>query len=161
IAGTVSSDRDVADRVAALQKMIKVTSAQDNLFEITATLANPSMSDAHNARLARAIVQKMIDIFVDDNITDNRDEAQQSLAFRDQQLEQRQKQLQDAEAKRADFQARFLGSLPGTGALSDRIEAARNQLATVNSDLASAQSALSAVNGQMAGTPANVPGQGN
>ncbi len=161
IANTVANDRDVADRVAALQKAIKVTAGTDNnLFEISATLANNSMSDASNARLARAIVQKLIDIFVDDNLTDNRDEIQQSLTFLDQQLEQRQKQLQDAEAKKADFANRFLGSLPGTGTLNDRIEAARNQLSQINSELASAQSGLAAVNGQMAGTSATVSGGG-
>ena len=34
LANTVSSDRDVADRVAGLQKAIKITAQQDNLFEI-------------------------------------------------------------------------------------------------------------------------------
>src|SRR5262245_41450458 len=34
IAGTVANDRDVADRVASLQKMIKIVAQQDNLFEI-------------------------------------------------------------------------------------------------------------------------------
>ena len=33
LASTVSSDRDVADRVAGLQKAIKITAQQDNLFE--------------------------------------------------------------------------------------------------------------------------------
>ncbi|MBX3595454.1 XrtA system polysaccharide chain length determinant [Sphingomonas sp.] len=160
LADTVATDRDVADRVASLQRMIKVVQAQDSLFEISATVADTGNSDAHNAKLARSIVQKLIDIFVEDNLAQGRDDASQSLQFLDQQLAQRQKQLQDAEAKKADFQARYLGSLPGTGTLSDRLSAARSQLAQVNSDLAAAQSALAAVNGQMAGTSATVSGSG-
>jgi polysaccharide chain length determinant protein (PEP-CTERM system associated) len=152
LANTVANDRDVADRVAGLQKAIKITSQQDNLFEISVTGSSPKTS--------RAIVQKLIDIFVEQNLAGDRNETTQSLGFLDAQLEQRQKQLQDAEAKRTDFQNRYLGSLPGTGSLTDRMGAARTAMAQVDSDLAAAQSSLAAVNGQMAGTPQNVPGVG-
>ena len=152
LANTVATDRDVADRVSGLQKKIKITAQQDNLFEITAT--------ADSGKLSRTIVQKLIDIFVEDNLGTIRDEASQSLQFLDQQLAQRQKALQEAEAKKADFQDRYLGSLPGTGTLSERLSAARTQLAQVNQELAAAQSALAAVNGQMAGTSATVAGAG-
>ncbi|WP_326524157.1 XrtA system polysaccharide chain length determinant [Sphingomonas sp.] len=160
LAATVSSDRDVADRVAGLQKAIKITAAQDNLFEISATIANAGASDAANAKLAKQVVQKLIDIFVEDNLSNNRDETSQSLQFLDQQLVVRQQQLQEAEAKRAEFQAKFMGSLPGTGSLEDRMSAARTQLAQIDSDLAAANSSLSAVNGQMAGTSPSIAGIG-
>ncbi len=160
LANTVASERDIADRVAGLQKIIKVTAQQDNLFEVSATVSDNGNSDAHNAKLARSIVQKMIDIFVEDNLASGRDEASQSLAFLDQQLAQRQKQLQEAEAKKAEFQAKYLGSLPGTGTLAERLATARSQLAQLNGDLAAAQSGLAAVNGQMAGTSATVAGGG-
>ncbi|WP_231733747.1 Wzz/FepE/Etk N-terminal domain-containing protein, partial [Sphingomonas sp. CCH9-H8] len=66
LANTVATDRDVADRVAGLQKKIKITAQQDNLFEITAT--------ADSGKLSRTIVQKLIDIFVEDNLGTIRDE---------------------------------------------------------------------------------------
>lgn len=152
LANTVSTDQDVAARVAGLQQKIKVVAQQDNLFEITAS--------ANSGKLSRAIVQKLIDIFVEDNLTQGRDQASQSLTFLDQQLAERQKALQVAEAKQAEFQARYLGSLPGTGTLNERLATARAQLADVNSQLAAAQSSLAAVNGQMAGTAASTPGVG-
>lgn len=160
LANTVATDQDVADRVAGLQKMIKITAQQDNLFEISATVANGGNSDAANAKLARNIVQKLIDLFVENNLASGRDEASQSLAFLDQQLQSRQKALQDAATKQADFQARYLGSLPGTGTLTERLSTARTQLAQIGGDLAAAQSGLAAVNGQMAGTTATVAGTG-
>lgn len=123
LANTVATDRDVADRVGTLQKHIKITAQQDNLFEITAT--------ADSGKLSRTIVQKLIDIFVEDNLGTIRDEASQSLQFLDQQLAQRQKALQEAEAKKADFQTRYLGSLPGTGTLAERLSAARAALPTI------------------------------
>lgn len=152
LAATVQTDRDVADRVAGLQKAITVTAQQDNLFEIVAKGSSP--------KVTRSIVQKLIDIFVEENLAGDRDETTQTLGFLDAQLEQRQKQLQDAEAKRTDFQNRYMGSLPGTGSLTDRMSAARTQMAQVDGDLAAAQSSLAAVNGQMAGTPQSVAGIG-
>ncbi|BCA61865.1 chain-length determining protein [Sphingomonas sp. HMP9] len=152
LANTVSSDRDVADRVAALAPNIKIASQQDNLFQITTSAATP--------KLARQITQKLIDLFVEQNLAGDRSKTTQSLTFLDQQLASRQKQLADAEAKRADFQNRYLGALPGTGSVSDRIGAARSQMSQVDGDLAAAQSSLAAVQGQMAGTPATVPGTG-
>lgn len=152
LARTISSDRDVADRVAALAQDIKVTAQQDNLFEITTSAASP--------KLARDVTQKLIDIFVEQNLAGDRNQTSQSLAFLDKQLDQRRGALADAESKRADFQNRYLGSLPGTGSVSDRISAARTQMAQVDGDLAAANSALAAVQGQMAGTPRSVAGLG-
>ncbi|WP_333999713.1 hypothetical protein [Sphingomonas aurantiaca] len=152
LAATISSDRDVADRVASLAPNIKIASQQDNVFQITTSASSP--------KLARQITQKLIDLFVEQNLAGDRSKTTQSLTFLDQQLAARQKQLADAEAKRADFQNRYLGSLPGTGSVSDRISAARSQMSQVDGDLAAAQSSLSAVQGQMAGTPATVAGAG-
>src|SRR3546814_6461397 len=70
----------------------------------------------------------MIDIFVEENLAGDRTETAESLGFLDAQLAARQRQLQDADQKRADFNAQYLGSLPGTGSLQDRINAARSQL---------------------------------
>lgn len=150
LANTVATDKDVAERAAGLQAAITLTAQQDNLFELRAKAASP--------KLSRDIVQKLIDIFVDENLAGNRDDSDTALRFLDAQIEARQKQLQGAEAKRAEFQANFMGSLPGTGSLDDRMGLARSQLAQVESDLAAAQSGLAAVNGQMAGTQASLPG---
>lgn len=150
MADGISSDRDVADRVASLQNAIKLTAQQDDLFEISATSGDP--------KLAREIVQKMIDIFVADNLSSDRDATAQSLRFLDQQLAQRQAQLADAEARRQAFEAQFMTALPGTGSVDDRMSSAREQLATIDGDLAAAQSSLAAANSQMAGTPASLPG---
>jgi len=150
LAKTVSSDADVAGRVAWLQKAITITADQDNLFEVTATAGSP--------KIASQVVQKLIDIFVEQNLAGDRDQTTQSLRFLDAQIDQRQKQLQDADAKRTQFENQFLGNLPGTGSLTDRMGTARSQMAQIDSDLAAAQSGLSALNGQMAGTPASMPG---
>jgi len=150
LAKTVSSDADVAARVAWLQSAITITAQQDNLFEIKAVAGSP--------KIAAQVVQKLIDIFVEQNLAGDRDTTTSSLRFLDAQIDQRQKQLQDADAKRTQFENQFLGNLPGTGSLADRMGTARSQMAQIDSDLAAAQSRMSALNGQMAGTPASIPG---
>lgn len=150
MANTVANDRDVADRVASLQKAIKLTAQQDDLFEISATMGNP--------KIAREVVQKMIDIFVEDNLSTGRDATSQSLRFLDQQILARQKQIAEAEAKRQAFQAQFMSVLPGTGSLDERMSQARQVLAQTDGELAAATSSLSAVNGQLAGTSTAVSG---
>lgn len=160
IANTVANDRDVAARVASLQKAIVITATQENLFEVKATISNSGSSDAENAKLAQSVVQKLIDIFVEDNLASDRDETSQSLQFLDAQVEARQKALQDAEAKKADFEASFLASLPGTGSLADRVAGARSELQRIDQELVAARSSLTALNAQMAGTAASMPGGG-
>jgi len=152
LAQTVSSDRDVADRVAGLAQAIKVESQQDNLFQITTTAASP--------KLAQQITQKLIDIFVETNLGRDRSQTTQSLDFLDAQLAQLQKRLSDADTKRSDFQTRYLGSLPGTGTVADRVGASRAKMAQVDSDLATVQSSLATLQAQMAGTPQTVAGTG-
>ena len=152
LANTVAGPQDIADRVASLQNSIKIVAQQNNLFEITASAPSP--------KLAKQIVDKLISIFVDQNLSDDRNDTQTTLRFLDSQVEQLQTRLADADAKRTAFQTQYLGSLPGTGTLQDRMAAARTQMAQIDSDLAGAQTSLAAINGQMAGTQANVAGAG-
>src|SRR5471030_785200 len=67
LANTVKADRDVADRVSTLSKAIKITAQQDNLFEIVASASSP--------KVAAQIVQKLIDLFVEQNLSGDRDET--------------------------------------------------------------------------------------
>lgn len=154
LAKHVASDRDVADKAAALQKAITITSTQDNIYQIATSVSESGLSDAGNARLARQITAKLIDLFIAGSAQGGRVETGNSLQFIDAQIEQRGQQLAEVEGKRAAFDAKYLSSLPGTGTVADRLGQARMELARVESDLSAANSALAAVNGQLGGTPA-------
>ena len=156
----VTSDKAMEGAVAALANSIKVTNSQENLFEIAATSGRSGYTDAENAKLAQDIAQKMIDIFREENLSGGRGEMSDTLAFMDQKLSDRQKDLEAAEQKREAFEAKNAGMMPGTGAATARIEGARSELRGVESDLLAAQSALASINGQLAGTPPtiSVPG---
>ena len=159
---SVASDRELAGKVETLRKNIVIKSEKDNLFEITAKSSAGNFSDAENARLSREIVQKLIDIFVEENLSGDRDETSQTLKFLDAQLVNREKDLQEAEQKRVQFETENLGLLPGVGSISQRMEASRAELGQIDSQLGQASASLAALNGQLAGTPPSIatPGFG-
>jgi hypothetical protein len=74
----------------------------------------------------------------------------------DQQLADRQKDLEAAEQKRQEFEAKNAALMPGTGSVSAKLEGARSELRGVESDLLAAQSALASINGQLSGTPPTI-----
>ncbi|MEH6701376.1 XrtA system polysaccharide chain length determinant [Parasphingorhabdus sp.] len=153
---SVSSDRELAGKVEMLRKSIQIKSEKDNLFEIIATSSASNLSDAENAVLSRDIVQKMIDIFVEENLSGDRDETSQTIKFLDAQLAQREKELQEAEQKRVQFETENLGLLPGIGSISQRMEAARAEQSQIDSQLSQASASLAALNGQLSGTPSSI-----
>ncbi|WP_454883636.1 XrtA system polysaccharide chain length determinant [Sphingomonas oryzagri] len=158
LAKQAGNPRDLATQVTRLANAISIKSTQDNLFDVSVALSGGGYSDSQNAHLAQTVTQKLLDAFYTSYSSGNADEAQRSLKFLDAQLAQRGAQLQDAENKQQAFEARYMGMLPGTGSIADRMQTAQGQLQDVETQLASAQAALAAVNGQMAGTPANIPG---
>lgn len=151
-----TSDRDIADAVEKLRKTIAIKAQQDNIFEITGQSSAGGLSDAENAKLAMVIVQKLIDIFVEENLAGDRDETSQTLRFLDDELARREQGLREAEQKRVEFEQKNMGLLPGVGSVAQRMEAARVELSSIESNLISAQGSLAALNGQMAGTPATI-----
>lgn len=158
----VASERDLAKQVERLREDIVITAQQDNLFEITATAGVAGFSNAQNARTASAIVQNLLDLFVEENLASDRIETGQSLGFLDGELKRREEELRDAEERRMEFETRFMGMLPGEGSIAQRMAAARMELSSIDSQLLSAQSALAAIRSQMGGVSATVavPGGG-
>ncbi|MFC3174666.1 XrtA system polysaccharide chain length determinant [Novosphingobium bradum] len=154
----IASPKQMEAAVLALGKAVKVVSQQDNLFEITALSSDGSRSDAESARLSHDVVQKMIDIFHEENLAGGRGEMTDTLEFMNQQLTARQKQLEEAEQRRLVFEAKYPELSEGGAGLLQRMEAARMQLRGIDADIAAAQSSLAAINGQLAGTPASMPG---
>lgn len=153
-----ANPRDMNAMVQRLQAAIDIKSTQDNLYQISTTLSGAGFSDSQNAHLAQAVTTQLVDRFVSGNSTSDAAEAQRSLKFMDQQLAERGAQLQEADSKRAEFEQQYFGSLPGSGSIQDRMSAARSQLADIDSQLVAAQGSAAAIGGQLASTPATIPG---
>jgi polysaccharide chain length determinant protein (PEP-CTERM system associated) len=150
---TVETPKQMETVVLGLAEAIKVVSQQDNLFEITARASDPAFSDAENAKLAQEVVQKMIDIFREENISGGRGDMTETMEFVNQQLKQREKELEEAETRRQTFEAQHPDMVQGGAAGLQRLETSRAELRSLDGDLAAAQSSLAAISGQLSGTP--------
>lgn len=158
---SVSGPRDVAAKITKLRENITLMAQADpSMIDISASSADSSLSDGANARIAQQVVQKLIDIFQEENLSGDRTQTRQSLSFLDQQVAARGKQLEAADQRRVEFAQRYVGLLPGAGTISQRMDAARMEINNIDSQMVQAQSALSAMNGQLAGTPQTLPGVG-
>ncbi|MFN9580907.1 MAG: Wzz/FepE/Etk N-terminal domain-containing protein, partial [Novosphingobium sp.] len=156
----ITTPKQMEAAVLGLAKKIKVENVKDNLFEIKAEFGDGARSDAESAKIAQDIAQKLIDIFREENLAGNRGEMTQSLDFKNQQLADRQKELEAAEQKRLAFEASHPELIQGGVSALQRLEASRSELRGIDADLAAAQSALAVINGQLAGTPQSLPGIG-
>ena len=156
-----ANEREKAGTVAMLQKNIKVVPQQDNIFEITSSIAIGSLSDADNAKLASGVLDSLITVVRDAQLRGGRMNARESLKFLDSQIADREKALREVEARRAAFEAQNIGLIPGgAGSPAQRVDAARAELSQIDSQLVSAQAQLAAANGQLASTPQSIPGAG-
>ncbi|WP_086735029.1 XrtA system polysaccharide chain length determinant [Erythrobacter colymbi] len=153
------TDRGAIDAVVAeLDKKVKVTSEQDNLFEITAEIGKRDFSDAENAVLARDVVQKLLDILREEHIVGNKAGISSAIDDLDRQLGERKSELEQAEQRRLAFEAQYPDLVGGSEALSSKVQQARTELRDVDADLAAAQSALAAISGQLSSTPRSIVG---
>jgi polysaccharide chain length determinant protein (PEP-CTERM system associated) len=158
----ITSASDMERAVAALSGDIKVVGDGSNVFQITAVSGRRDLSGADNAALAQAIVQRMIDIFREENLGGARGDMRESIDFINTQLAQRQRELEDAEQRRLQFEALHPELIGGSASLQQSLAATRSELRSVEADLAAAQTALAGIEGQIAGTPRTliVPGSG-
>jgi len=150
--GKGASDRDVAAKAAMLRGNLRVMSQQDNLFEITATSSDKSLSGQENGRIAAQVAAGLIRAFQETSLAGGQAETSQSLKFLDQQIAEQARALEAAEQRRVDFEQRNGTGLPGGGSIQERMTAMRTELAQIDSQLLSAQSALAGINGQLAAT---------
>jgi polysaccharide chain length determinant protein (PEP-CTERM system associated) len=156
----VANDRDLATVVAALRLRITVTQQPDGGLEIKATSNISGFSNAQNARTAAGTVQGLIDAFQEQNMSGDRQESGQGLQVLDEELARREAALREAEQRRVEFEQRYMGGLPGTGTIEDRMNAARTEMAGLEQQIAAASASLTAMRGQLASTPPTIPGMG-
>lgn len=153
------TERSALDtEIAALEKKVKVTSEQDNLFEITAEIGRGDLSDAENAVLARDVVQKLLDILREEHVIGNRTGISTAIGDLDRQLDERKLELEQAEQRRLAFESQYPDLVGGSDSLSTKVQQARTELRDVDADLAAAESALAAISSQLASTPRTLAG---
>ncbi len=156
----ITTQRDMENAIKKLTEQVTVKSEEDNLFELKAEIGKGDLSDAENAKLAQSVVQKLIDIFREQNLAGNRGDVAETIVFLDQQLEARKRELEEAEQRRLAFESENPDLIGGTESVSSRRSLLRSDLRNIEADLAAAQGSLAAINGQLASTPRTIAGVG-
>jgi polysaccharide chain length determinant protein (PEP-CTERM system associated) len=138
---------DMEQMVARLEKSIKVNAQTRNIFSIA--FRNP------DRQLSYDVVQAVLASYIENKAGNNRDDMEKATTFLDEQIASYEKQLREAETKRAEFRSKYLDLLPGDGGVS-RLEQARSQVTSLTGQLADARSRRILLARSMAGTPAMV-----
>jgi polysaccharide chain length determinant protein (PEP-CTERM system associated) len=159
VAVFMPKDQRPIDVIIDLRRTIEVVEQQENLFRISARIGFRHLSDKQNAQLARLIVQKLIDIFVADNVQGGRIETDTSLRFLDQQIVDLQAKMRAASTRRAQYELSMFGRMSGSGTVEQQVAEARRELVDVESDLLAAQMALLSADKQLSNGPVPAAGQ--
>jgi polysaccharide chain length determinant protein (PEP-CTERM system associated) len=104
---------NLADREQLIDRLaneIRIVPQTRNLFTITYRNKSP--------RLAYDVVRTMLATFVESKTGSNRSEIETASKFLNDQIASYERQLREAERRRADFRARYVDVLPGDGGVS-------------------------------------------
>jgi len=143
--------------IGALRSGISITAQGEDLLEIKTRISLKGISERQTAFIAQNVTQKLIEIFVTENLVGSRNSNVETLQFLDAELDRRGKELAEVDRRRAEITQSTLGALPGSGTLDQRMDAARNEMMGLDSSLMQARSGVAAINGQLAATPAQIP----
>jgi polysaccharide chain length determinant protein (PEP-CTERM system associated) len=131
--------------LARLQTDIKINAQTRNLFTITYRNPNP--------KLAYDVVQTILSIFIESKAGSNRADMENAQTFLQQQIDSYERQLRDAEKRRADFRAKYLDLLPaGDGGISG-LEQAREAVRKLQGDLKDNQARHTQLEAELKNTP--------
>lgn len=146
LARFAATDKEVESLAEELRTVIEVSSDEQNQMEIKVQLGESDMSNTENARLAQAITQKLLNLYVEQNQGWSRGSTVEAMRNLQKQITQQGVELTKASASLEQFEARYLVGLPGsgTGSVADRLAAARTTLNQLDSQLIGAQGSLSA-----------------
>jgi polysaccharide chain length determinant protein (PEP-CTERM system associated) len=117
---SITGPGDLESMVADLGTTIKINPQTRNLFTITYRNTNP--------KLAFDVVQTILTTFIESKTGSNRSEMQNALVFLEQQIATYERQLREAEKRRADFRAKYVDLLPAGDNGATRLEVAQGNV---------------------------------
>lgn len=142
---SVNGPGELQAMVEQLGRSVWVNSQGGNMFTITYRNESP--------RLAYDVVQSVLTSFVESKAGNNRAEIANAQNFLQQQINAYEKQLRDAERKRAEFRVKYIDLLPsGDGGLS-RMEGAAGTVRQLEGSLDDAVARREQLTRELANTP--------
>jgi polysaccharide chain length determinant protein (PEP-CTERM system associated) len=123
----ITGPADLEDLVRRLGFDIKITPQTHNLFTISYRNSTP--------KLAYDVVQTILTIFVESKVGNTRSDMENARVFLQQQIASYERQLREAEARRAEFHVKYVDLLPSDSTGLSNLEAARNQVQSLQGQL--------------------------
>ena len=125
---SITGPSDLESMVGSLANAIKITPQTRNLFTINYRNSSP--------KLAFDVVQTILTTFIESKTGNNRSEMENAQLFVQQQLSAYERQLRDAEKKRADFRAKYVDLLPLGDNGANRLDQAEGSIRQLQGQLA-------------------------
>lgn len=142
---TVDTAADKEELLAKLRSNVRLRQQGRNLFQVSYADKDPE--------LTKKVVSAVLSIFVESNLGASRNDMDSTRRFlRDKVLEY-ERQLQDAEARLADFKKKNMGFLPGGGNYYSHMQKVRSDLAKTREFLDQARTAGETLTKQLAEVP--------
>jgi polysaccharide chain length determinant protein (PEP-CTERM system associated) len=139
--------------VDELISQIKIGGTErDDIYTLTYTADDP--------KLGKAVVQALLNIFVEGSFSGKKQDSQKAVQFIDDQIKNYEEKLAAAENSLKEFKIKNMGMLPrdGGGDFSGQLGQATEQLSSARLELAEAEQARNAIRRQINGEPAK-PGE--
>jgi polysaccharide chain length determinant protein (PEP-CTERM system associated) len=144
-----NTPRDKDTVLKHLQKEIEVRPLDATLLQVSYTAGNP--------RLAYAVVQHVLDLFVEENQGHTRRDVDSARAFIDDQIAEYEAKLRKADLALARFKREHAEELVGTDRAQRDLDDARSGKKNLESELSSAEWQRDQLALQRASIPARVP----
>ena len=139
---TTQAQRD--QLIQSLTTSIRIVSQTRNLFTIEYSDANP--------KLARDVVQTIVNIFVESATGTSREDMEGARVFLERQIKSYEDKLRAAEQARAGFQVKYADLLPSADGGGSRLDAARDQAQSLRGQVTDAQARRDLLKQEMATT---------
>jgi polysaccharide chain length determinant protein (PEP-CTERM system associated) len=123
----IAGPADMERLVGSLATQIRILPHTKNLFTISYRDASP--------KLAFDVVQTILTTFIESKTGANRSEMQNATLFLEQQIAAYERQLRDAERRRADFRAKYVDLLPNDLNGVTRMETAQQMVRALQGSL--------------------------
>ena len=127
----IGTPADLERMIGGLRSQIAVVPQTNDLFTITYRNSDP--------HLAYDVVRTILGIFIEDKAGSSRSDMSNARVFLDQQIAGYERQLREAEARRAAFRAKYLDLIPDADSGTSRLDDARAELRKLTGQLADAK----------------------
>ena len=141
----ISGSSDLESLVQQLAMQIKINPHTRNLFTISYRNTSP--------KLAFDVVQTILTTFIESKTGANRSEMQNATLFIEQQIAAYERQLRDAERRRADFRTKYMDLLPNDLNGVTRMETAQQMVRALQGSLQDEQVKRDMLRAEVAAVP--------